>query len=102
MSESFPDDDSISPEEDSQEEDAEKVWNALDDVDKRKDHCGKRAFYPFRRGPFRSRRGLRGNNGQVTIARPKNGGQRWHVLLYLFLLWLTRIGKNDAQAQAGA
>ena len=74
------------------EEDAPEVWEALDDVDKRKEHCG--AFYPFRRGD-------KEKNGQVTIASPEDDCQRWHTLLYLFLLWLTRIGKNDAQTQAG-
>ena len=94
MSDLLSDDVPSSLEEESREEDAPEVWEALDDVDMRKKHCGARAFYPFRRGP-------RGNEGQVAIARPKNDGQRWHALLYLFLLWLTRIGKHDAQAQAG-
>ena len=81
-----------SPEEESWEEDAPEVWEALDDVDARRHHCGKRAFYPFRRTGR--------NSGQVTIAPPKNNGQRWHVLLYLFLLWLTRIGGSVKEQAA--
>ena len=94
MGDLLSDDDETSPEEESWEDDAPEVWDALDDVDKRKDHCGERAFYPFCRRP-------EGDYGQVAIAHPENDSQRWHTLLYLFLLWLTRIRKNDAQTQVG-
>ena len=61
----------------------EDVDAAFNDVEARREHCGPRAFYPFRRDEE--------NRGRIVIDEPQNGKQRWHALLYLFLLWLTRI-----------
>ena len=61
----------------------EDVDAAFNDVEARREHCGPCAFYPFRRDGE--------NRGRIVIDEPQNGKQRWHALLYLFLLWLTRI-----------
>ena len=75
---------------DEQKENAsEKVWEAFNDVGARGSHCGARAFYPFCR--------FGGDGGQIAVkpVKPGDGGQKWHALLYLFLLWLTRTSAND-------
>ena len=55
-----------------------EVEAAFGDLEERPLHCGDDDFYPFR---------LFGDGGQ--IAARNDCGERWHALLYLFLLWLT-------------
>ena len=75
---------SLNDDDDAQEnhlEDADvtpEVEAAFGDLEERPLHCGDDDFYPFR---------LFGDGGQ--IAARNDCGERWHSLLYLFLLWLT-------------
>ena len=67
-----------------------EVVAAFDDLEERPLHCGgDGAFYPFR---------LFGDGGQ--IAARNDCGERWHSLLYLFLLWLTLTKQKALDARA--
>ena len=76
-----------------EESDNDKVWVAFDEVDARGEDCGEGAFYPFhRRGP---------DDGQVAVKEGVKSSQRWHALLYLFLLWLTRTSETTIHDARG-
>ena len=66
-----------------------EVEAAFDDLEERPLHCGDDDFYPFR---------LFGDGGQ--IAARNDCGERWHSLLYLFLLWLTLTKQKALDARA--
>ena len=70
----------------------EDVDAAFNDVEVRREHCGPHVFYPFRRDED--------NRGRIVMDKPQDDKQRWQALLYLFLLWLTRISGNSTHDRA--